>query len=130
MRWALSRSGLYLAKGSTWTREDIDGSDKVAPNIKPVTIKNIGVALEHSEGDAKIISAALTLAKSYNARMTLVHVVDTPGVTVYGSESQSLHSSSDQIYLERLAEEIEERDLEVVYGFAFRQACRPARPGR
>jgi len=98
-------------KGTVWTSMDIDGIDKVAPNIKPVIIRNIGIALEHSEGDAKIISAALMLAKSNNARLTLIHVVDTPGVTVYGSESQSLHSSGDQLYLQHLAAEIAERDF-------------------
>ena len=77
------------------------------------SIKHIGVALEHTDGDAKIISAAITLAKSHNASITLIHVVDTPGVTVYGNESESLHSANDQAYLERLAEEVAERDFQV-----------------
>jgi manganese transport protein len=106
-------------RGGAWMKEEIDGIDKVAPNIKTMTVKHIGVALEHSEGDARIISAAMTLAKSYNAKMTLVHVVDTPGVTVYGSESQSLHSSADKAYLERLAQEIEERFLQVATDLRF-----------
>ena len=78
-----------------------------------MVIKHIGVALEHTDGDAKIISAAITLAKSHNASITLVHVVDTPGVTVYGNESESLHSTNDHAYLERLAAEIAERDFQV-----------------
>ncbi|MGB7582113.1 MAG: universal stress protein, partial [Sedimentisphaerales bacterium] len=81
--------------------------------IKPMTIKHVGVALEHTEGDAKIISAAITIAKSHNANITLVHVVDTPGVMVYGNESESAHSTNDRAYLEQLAEEIAEREFQV-----------------
>jgi len=100
-------------RGNAWTTPAEQASDKLSQQIRPMTIKHIGVALEHSEGDAKIISAAITLAKSHNAGITLVHVVDTPGVTVYGKESRSLHSASDQAYLERLAEEVRERDFQV-----------------
>jgi manganese transport protein len=96
-------------KAESWPTEGVEVTDKITPNIEPMTIKHIGVALEHSPGDAKIISAALMLAKSHNSGITLVHVVVSPGVTVFGRESQSLHGSGDQAYLERLADEIEER---------------------
>jgi manganese transport protein len=100
-------------KSTAWTTADGQAGERLAKQIKPIIIKHVGVALEHAEGDAKIISAAITLAKSHNASITLVHVVDTPGVTVYGNESESLHSTNDQAYLEQLAEEIAERDFQV-----------------
>jgi manganese transport protein len=100
-------------KGTEWTTTDSRAGERLAKQIKPMVIKHIGVALEHTDGDAKIISAAITLAKTHNASITLVHVVDTPGVTVYGNESESLHSANDQTYLERLAEEVAERDFQV-----------------
>ncbi len=88
-------------------------SDQVALKIKPLLLKHIGVALEHSEGDAKIISAALAFAENHKIRLTLIHVVTTPGTAVYGSESHSLHGVNDERYLEQIAREIEERDLPV-----------------
>ncbi len=100
-------------KGAAWTTADGEVGERLAKQIKPMIIKHIGVALEHTEGDAKIISAAITLAKSHNASITLVHVVDTPGVMVYGNESESVHSVNDRTYLERLAEEVAERDFQV-----------------
>ncbi|MGA2323929.1 MAG: Nramp family divalent metal transporter [Sedimentisphaerales bacterium] len=100
-------------KGTAWTTADGQAGERLAKQIKPMAIKHVGVALEHTEGDAKIISAAITIAKSHNASITLVHVVDTPGVTVYGNESESLHSANDKAYLERLAEEVAERDFQV-----------------
>ncbi|MGD0597190.1 MAG: Nramp family divalent metal transporter [Sedimentisphaerales bacterium] len=100
-------------KGIAWTTADGEAGERLAKQIRPMVIKHIGVALEHTDGDAKIISAAITLATSHDASITLVHIVDTPGVTVYGNESESLHSTNDQAYLERLAEEIAERDFKV-----------------
>ena len=100
-------------KGAAWTTADGEIGERLGKQINPLIIKHIGVALEHSEGDAKIISAAITLAKNHNASITLVHVVDTPGVMVYGNESESVHSANDQTYLERLAEEVAEREFQV-----------------
>ena len=108
-----------FGKPTTWKKKEIEEFEKIGPQIKPVAIKHIGIAIEHSDGDSKIISAGLSLAKSYNSKITLVHVVDTPGATVYGSESQSLHGSSDKSYLEKVAEEIEERDFEVATDLRF-----------
>jgi len=85
----------------------------IASRIRPVTHKVIGAALEHSEGDAEIISAAVTQARLYKARVVLIHVVETPGTMVYGTDSDSLHGREDEQYLESLAREIEERDLPV-----------------
>jgi manganese transport protein len=108
-------------KGTAWTTTDGEAGERLAKQIRPMAIKHIGVALEHTDGDAKIISAAITIAKSHNASITLVHVVDTPGVTVYGNENESLHSANDQAYLERLAEEIAERDFQVNTDLRFGQ---------
>ena len=85
----------------------------VAEQIRPVAIREIGVALEHAKGDASIISAAVTMARSHKARLTLVHVVDTPGTQVYGEESASHHGEEDRLYLEQVAREVEERELPV-----------------
>jgi len=100
-------------KSTEWTTTDDQAGERLAKQIRPMTIKHVGVALEHTEGDAKIISAAITIAKNHNTSITLVHVVDTPGVMVYGNESESAHSANDQAYLEQLAEEIKEREFQV-----------------
>ena len=96
-----------------WESGIIRTGPKIAKRIRPIIFKNIAVALENSDRDADIISAAITMAKKYQARLTLLHVADTPGTMVYGDESTSLHSRQDSAYLEELAREIEERDLPV-----------------
>jgi len=109
----------YFKKGPEWESGLRTESSAVASHIKPMAIKHIGVALEHTEGDAEVVSAAVTMAKSHKGRLTLLHIVETPGTMVYGNESDSLHGSEDKVYLEELAREVEERDLpvEVMLGY-------------
>jgi manganese transport protein len=106
-------------RSKTWVTPEIESGEKLGQEIRPMHIKHIGVALEHSQGDTKIISAAITLARSYNAGITLIHVVDTPGVAMYGNQSESLHSTADKAYLELLAKEVEERQFQVNIDLRF-----------
>ncbi|MEJ2040494.1 MAG: universal stress protein, partial [Desulfosarcinaceae bacterium] len=66
-------------------------------------------------GDGTILSTAAAEAKGHNARMTLLHVVDSPGTLMLEHESWSLHGAEDQAYLEQLCREIEDKDLAVEY---------------
>ncbi len=102
-----------LGHGRVWESGVITSGQTVASRIRPVRYRHIGVALEHREGDADVISAALALVQVHKARMTLLHVTETPGTMVYGSEERSLHGREDQAYLEELAREVEERHLPV-----------------
>ncbi|NOY88169.1 MAG: iron/manganese transporter [FCB group bacterium] len=109
----------FRGKSTIWTSKEVSTVQDIASKIKPVSFKNIGVALEHSQGDAEIISAAISLAKQNHARLTLIHVVETPGTFVFGKDSDSLHSREDESYLESLTREIEERDLAVEFMLCF-----------
>ncbi len=102
-----------------WKSGIIKKGEIIAKELKPVTYKNIAVALENTELDAAILSTALSLAKSHHARLTLLHVTDNPGTMVYGKDSNSLHSRQDNAYLEELTREIEDKDLPVEYMLLF-----------
>ncbi len=99
--------------GRAWESGVMRDEHAVAASIKQFTVRHIGVALEHAEGDSIVLSAALAQAKAYKARLTLLHVVDTPGTMMMGNQSSSLHGTEDESYLDGLAREIEERDLPV-----------------
>ena len=94
-------------------------SENVARNIKPVSIKRIGAAVEHSEGDAAIISAALNMARIQKADLILIHVANTPGVEVYGKEGGGAHVSSDEQYLEQMAAELADKNVSVATELRF-----------
>jgi len=105
--------GPFFGARRTWESGIVTAGRRIAEHLKPLKIKEIGVALERSDVDAQVISAALSMAKSQKARLTLIHVVETPGSMIYGRDDHSLHSRTDQAYLEELAREIEERELPV-----------------
>ena len=102
-----------VGKKRAWETSLLTTSHQVINHIRPMVFRNIGVAVEHSPGDAEVISAALTLARSHNARITLLHVVDTPGTMVYGEQVASRHSQEDKKYLEELAQPIENQGIKV-----------------
>ena len=105
--------GPFLRPGRRWEETITTDAARVVDTIRPVRIRHIGVALQHAAGDGVIISTALTEAKVHGARITLMHVVDTPGTLMLGHESWSLHGAEDERYLEGLVREIEEQDLPV-----------------
>jgi len=105
--------GPMLRGHRVWESGIMTKSRHIAQRIKPLRIQHIGVALEHSDADAEILSAAISMARYQNAKLTLMHVIETPGGMVFGQEADSLHSREDYAYLEELAREIEEQDLPV-----------------
>ncbi len=102
-----------LRKGRVWDSLIATDGRKVAAEIPSLRIRRVGAALERAPGDARILSAAVALAKSEQARLFLIHVVDTPGTLLMGSQSASRHATDDEAYLEELVRELEERDLPV-----------------
>ncbi|RMG68962.1 MAG: iron/manganese transporter [Calditrichaeota bacterium] len=102
-----------LGKKRAWQTGQLTTSHQVIDHIRPMVFRNIGVAVEHSPGDAEVLSAALSLARSQNARITLLHVVDTPATMVYGDKVASRHSEEDKQYLEELARPVEDQGIKV-----------------
>ncbi|TSA27300.1 MAG: iron/manganese transporter [Ignavibacteriales bacterium] len=103
----------FFKTSSPWEMGVTTSSKDVASRIQTKKYKNIGVAIEHGDGDAIVISEALTLAKLHNAKLSLIHIVDTAGAMIHGSEEESLHSREDHAYIEELAREIEGHGLPV-----------------
>jgi manganese transport protein len=97
----------------TWENAVTTAAQGVADHIKPLKIAHIGVALQHAPGDVIILSAAISEAKVHGAKLTLMHVVDSPSMILMGNESASLHGTEDASYLEELVREVEDPDLPV-----------------
>jgi len=105
--------------GRVWETGVTTSAQRIARRLKPMKIEHVGVALEHAAGDAQVISAALSLARRHEAHITLIHVVETPGGTVFGAASDSRHSRADEAYLDELARETENVDLAVESALLF-----------
>jgi manganese transport protein len=66
-------------------------------------LETIGVALEHDQADAEILSRALSLARPGETRFVILHVVDTPLTQIYGSETADRETGADRRYLADVA---------------------------
>ena len=108
-------AGPFLRPGRRWENAITTEAGKVADAITPVHIRHIGVALQHASGDGVIISSAVAEARGNRARLTLLHVVDTPGTLMLEKESWRLHGAEDESYLVHLTREIEDTDLPVEF---------------
>jgi len=96
-----------------WESAIVTDSKEVVKRIKPLKLKRIGVALEHSPADAQILSAAIPIAREHKASLSLIHVVETPGTMVFGKDAAPLHGREDEAYIHGLLMELEEMDLPV-----------------
>jgi manganese transport protein len=67
--------------------------------LRPRRLETVGVALEHDEADAEILSRALSLAQPGETHLVLLHVVDTPMTGVYGAETADRETGADERYL-------------------------------
>jgi len=74
---------------------------------------NIGVALDLSEMDSKVLSQAKTLAQQNGARLVLMHVVEGVGGQLFGRNAYDDEARDDQKHLENHAEQLRTTGLEV-----------------
>lgn len=65
-----------------------------------ISYQNIAIAIDFSSIDQKSIQTALSLGGA-NANYTLIHVVETAGSIVHGSDAYDFETLSDRSYLEK-----------------------------
>lgn len=116
---------LPLLRGNTdWRKEKIDGASSVIEKIKTHHAAHIAAALGRDEGDAAIISRALSLAKADKALLTLIHVVDSAPAQVYNGDVYDEHTRADERYLLEIAEEIRTSGVAVEIALAYGDPAR------
>jgi manganese transport protein len=99
--------GLPLIRGEKgWKEAKPTGSTGVIEGIKTQHSKHIAAALGRDDGDAAILSRALSLAKAEGAILTLIHVSDSATSQVYNKDVYDEHSREDERYLLEIAEEL------------------------
>jgi manganese transport protein len=98
---------LPLIRGEKgWKEGKPTGSTGVIEGIKAQHSKHIAAALGRDDGDAAILSRALSLAKAEGAILTLIHVSDSATSQVYSKDVYDEHSREDEQYLLEIAEEL------------------------
>jgi manganese transport protein len=87
--------------------------------LVPQRFSKIGVAIDYSAVDAKVVSHAQTLAKGYGASLTLFHVVEGVGGQIFGSEAYDDEARHDKDQIEGLAEQIRKTGVETGTALAY-----------
>ncbi len=96
----------WIRGEKNWKEEKVPGSLAVIEKIQTHRVKHIAAALGRDEGDAAIVSRALSLAKGEKAVLTLIHVVDSASARVYSGDVYDEHTRADEQYLQEIAEEV------------------------
>jgi len=127
--WCLAAAGLYslvaavlallawvtlkpwLRPAPAWTPKPTVALDWVDA-LRPRPVRMIGVALEHDQADAEILSRALSLARPGETRLVLLHVVDTPMAGVYGAETADRETGADERYLSEVVHVLKQKGFE------------------
>ncbi|MCG6892072.1 MAG: universal stress protein, partial [Desulfobacteraceae bacterium] len=98
---------LPLMRGDrSWIEEKPAGTLEIIQGIETHHLRHIAAALGRDDSDKAIISRALSLAKSENAILTLIHVVDSASAQVYSDDVYDEHARDDEQYLLEIADEL------------------------
>jgi manganese transport protein len=111
---------IYICLPKTWRRRvAVMPSEIEQLEFVPRPFTNIGVALDLSNLDSKVLSQAKTLAQQNSAHLVLVHVVEGVGGQLFGVNANDDEARDDREHLENHADQLRSTGLEVkaVLGF-------------
>jgi manganese transport protein len=89
-----------------WREGKPAGASAVIEKIATQKAKHIGAALARDDGDAAVVSRAISLARADVAMLTLIHVVDSAPAQVYSTGVYDQHTRDDEQYLTEIADEV------------------------
>ncbi|MEZ4697464.1 MAG: Nramp family divalent metal transporter [Rhodothermales bacterium] len=96
-----------------WVEERREGAQGTIEGIEPHPVRHIAAAIGIDETDKAIISHAMSWARTENALLTLIHVVDSAPAFIYGKDVYDEHTRADEQYLTEIAEELRATGLTV-----------------
>jgi manganese transport protein len=94
--------GWVALRPRTWGRIPSPGPAPLLPPLRAPSFHRIGVAVDFSPVDGAVLSRAAALAREHGASLLLLHVVEGPGATFYGPETDDQESRQDRNALRQL----------------------------
>lgn len=105
---------LYVSLPTSWRgRKHVVREHPHPLNIVEQKYSRIGVALDYGEKDSKVLSHAISTAKSNNSPLYLFHVVEGVSGQLYGGEAFDDEAREDKEHLESIATQLREQGIEV-----------------
>ena len=81
------------------------------PGLEAVRYTRIGVAVEFTDGDPRVLAHAAALARAHDAPLVLIHVVEGPIAELYGAETADRESQQDRLNMASLVEHLRHENL-------------------
>jgi manganese transport protein len=92
----LARAASVASEPASWVK---------APAV-PHTYGRIAIALAADASDASVLAHGISLGRSYNATVLVVHVAEGFGARYFGGTADNLETRDDREYLDRVREEV------------------------
>jgi len=110
---------LYISLPKSWRRGKALPEEKKKVDIVPEKYRKIGVAVDYTELEQKVLSHAKTLALHHGAELFIFHVVEGVSGQLYGGEAHDEEARDDRKQLERIAAEMRSGGVRVtpILGF-------------
>ena len=111
---------IYISLPKTWRRRRLAMPFEIEQiEFEQHPFANIGVALDLSKMDSKVLAHARTLAQQNSSHLVLIHVVEGVGGQIFGKNAYDNEARDDMEHLEGHAKQLRTSGLEVkaVLGF-------------
>jgi manganese transport protein len=105
---------VYVALPKSWRQRTIVAR-QVVPHLDlaPASYRRIGVAIDRTETDGRVLSHARTLAQQHRAEIVLFHIVEGVSVQLFGKEADDLEARSDETFIDEIARQLSDSGVAV-----------------
>ena len=105
---------LYITMPKSWRmRRKEEPTGIPVLELPTVQYRRIGVAIDHSETDGRVLAHASMLAKQNNADVFLFHIVESVSVQLFGKEADDQEARSDMAFIHEMARQMATAGLKV-----------------
>jgi len=115
---------VYISLPASWRRGKEVREEKKKVDIVPETYRKIGVAVDYTELEQKVLSHAKTLATHHGAELFIFHVVEGVSGQLYGTEALDEEAREDREKLEQIAADLRSAGLRVTPLLGFGRVAR------
>jgi manganese transport protein len=86
----------WLTLYPLWSHREEVRTEPAPPVLAGVRYQRIGVAVEFEGGDDAVLAQAVNMARSHNAQIVAVHVVEGPAAALLGAAADDQESRNDR----------------------------------
>ncbi len=105
---------VYVSLPKSWRNKKSVKPEVRAHHLSAARYAKIGVALDYTDLDSKVLSHANTLARDHHAVLYIFHIVEGVSGQLFGKEADDDEARKDREHLGEIAEELRKEGAEVM----------------